>query len=506
MESLSDTKWDVVISGTGLQQSLLALALSRSGKNILHVDPNEYYGEAEAVLSLQEVDEWAARRKSGDGDGVFASAKVTRSEGAESLSPRGYSLALAPQLIHTRSELLAKLVSSKAFRQLEFLAVGSFYVFQPSSAASSSSTPSLSRIPSTREDVFANTIISVKAKRGLMKFLKFVLDYTSEPQTDVWKPHAGDSLASFLAAEFKLDADLQAYVVTLTLSLDGNITTEAGLAAIHRHITSMGVFGPGFAAVYPKWGGLSEIAQVGCRAGAVGGAVYMLGVGIKDVQKASSTAEMPEGALDIVLSNDMPVKSRTLVKGLGQPARESRRLSRLTAIVNSDLASLFEAVSEGPTPAVAVVAIPAGTRLGEDGVSTEYPIYAMAHSSDTGECPRGQCVLYLSALASPNAQALLEKALSSLLASLVVEGQESPKSLYQLYYEQIGYDTPSVDVDGQSAVFSSLPLDLAFNDSVLDPVRKAWELVMPDVTDEEAAEYMIFTDREGADAEDELDN
>lgn len=115
-------------------------------------------------------------------------------------------------------------------------------------------------------------------------------------------------------------------------------------------------------------------------------------------------------------------------------------------------------------------------------------------------------VLYLSALASPNAQALLEKALSSLLASLVVEGQESPKSLYQLYYEQIGYDTPSVDVDGQSAVFSSLPLDLAFNDSVLDPVRKAWELVMPDVTDEEAAEYMIFTDREGADAEDELDN
>ncbi|KAL7816349.1 GDP dissociation inhibitor domain-containing protein [Trichoderma aethiopicum] len=502
MESLSDTKWDVVISGTGLQQSLLALALSRSGKNILHVDPNEYYGEAEAVLSLQEIDEWAARRQSGDGDGVFASAKVTRSDGAESLSPRGYSLALAPQLIHTRSELLSKLVSSKAFRQLEFLAVGSFYIFQPSSTASS--TPSLSRIPSTREDVFANTTISVKAKRGLMKFLKFVLDYTSEPQTDVWKPHAGDSLASFLATEFKLDADLQAYIITLTLSLDGKITTEAGLAAIHRHISSMGVFGPGFAAVYPKWGGLSEIAQVGCRAGAVGGAVYMLGVGIKDVQKAASTAEMPE-ALDIVLSNDMPIKSKTLVKGLGQPARESRRLSRLTAIVNSELSSLFEAVSEGPTPAVAVVAIPAGTRLGEDGVS-EYPIYVMAHSSETGECPRGQCVLYLSTPAGPDAQAHLQTALSSLLASLAAEGQEPPKPLYQLYYEQTGYDTPSAEVDGQSAVFSLLPLDLAFNDSVLDPVRKAWELVMPDVTEEEAAEYMVFTDREGADAEDELDN
>lgn len=314
---------------------------------------------------------------------------MTRPEGAESLSSRGYSLALAPQLIHTRSELLSKLVSSKAFRQLEFLAVGSFYIFQPSSTESSA--PSLSRIPSTREDVFANTTISVKAKRGLMKFLKFVLDYDSEPQTDVWKLHAGDSLASFLAAQFKLDADLQAYVITLTLSLDGKISTEAGLAAIHRHITSMGVFGTGFAAVYPKWGGLSEIAQVGCRAGAVGGAVYMLGVGIKDVQKTSSTAEMPE-ELDIVLTNDMAIKSKALVKALGKPAGESRRLSRLTAIVNSGLPSLFETVAEGaPTPAVAVVAIPAGTPLGEDGVSSEYPIYALAHSSDAGECPAGQC-------------------------------------------------------------------------------------------------------------------
>ncbi|KKP05456.1 hypothetical protein THAR02_02416 [Trichoderma harzianum] len=504
MESLSDTKWDVVISGTGLQQSLLALALSRSGKNILHVDPNEYYGEAEAVLSLQEVDEWAARRQSGDGDGVFAAVRVTRPDGPESLSSRGYTLALAPQLIHTRSELLSKLVSSKAFRQLEFLAVGSFYIYQPSSA--DSSAPSLSRIPSTREDVFANTTISVKAKRGLMKFLKFVLDYNVEPQTDVWKPHAGDSLASFLAAEFKLDAALQAYIITLTLSLDGKISTEAGLTAIHRHITSMGVFGAGFAAVYPKWGGLSEIAQVGCRAGAVGGAVYMLGVGIKDVQKNPPTAEMPE-ELDIVLSNDMAIKSKALVKALGKPAGESRRLSRLTAIVNSGLPSLFDTVTDGaPTPAVGVVAIPAGTPFGEDGVSSEYPIYALAHSSDAGECPSGQCVLYLSTLTSPDAQTHLEKALQSLLASLSADGQEHPKSLYQLYYEQTGFDVPSVNIDGKSAVFSLLPLDLAFNDSVLDPVRSAWEMIASPASEEASAEYLVFTDREGADAEDEFDN
>lgn len=479
-------------------------ALSRSGKNILHVDPNEYYGEAEAVLSLQEVDEWAANHQTAEGDGVFAAARATRSGGAESLSSRAYSLALAPQLIHTRSELLSKLVSSKAFRQLEFLAVGSFYILQPKATESSAS--SLSRIPSTREDVFTNTTISAKAKRGLMKFLKFVLEYNAEPQTDVWRPRAGDSLASFLANEFKLDADLQAYIITLTLSLDGKISTEAGLAAIHRHLTSMGVFGPGFAAVYPKWGGLSEVAQVGCRAGAVGGAVYMLGVGIKDVQKTSAATETPE-EYNVVLSNDMTVKSKAIVKGLGKPAGESRRLSRLTAIVDSRLPSIFQTVTEGaPAPAVAVVAVPAGTALGEDGVSSEYPIYALAHSSEAGECPTGQCVLYLSTLTSPSAQAHLEKALSSLLASLSQNSQEAPKVLYQLYYEQTGVDTPSVNIDGQTAEFSLLPLDLAFNDAVLDPVKSAWEMANPNATDEERAEYLVFTDREGADAEDEFDD
>jgi hypothetical protein len=92
------------------------------------------------------------------------------------------------------------------------------------------------------------------------------------------------------------------------------------------------------------------------------------------------------------------------------------------------------------------------------------------------------------------------------LASFSGNGQEAPRSLYQLYYEQTGFDNPSVNIDGQTAEFSLLPLDLAFNDSVLDPVKSAWEMVVPNATEEERAEYLVFTDREGADAEDEFDD
>lgn len=361
--------------------------MSRAGKAILHVDPNDYYGGLEAALSLQEADEWAERHSEANTRVAFSSARVSRA--AEGLSfSRAYSLALAPQLIHARSELLTQLVSSKAFRQLEFLAVGSFFIYQRSS--DSPEAASLSRIPSTREDVFTSKTISTRSKRLLMKFLKFVLGFDAEPQTEVWRPRAKEPLASFLESEFKLDRHLQSYVVALTLTLDGLVSVEAGLAAINRHLTSMGVFGSGFAAVYPKWGGLSEVAQVGCRAAAVGGAVYVLGTDISNVRETSAGGDNDE--IEVTLANGVVIKSKALIRASSESAEKGIRLSRLIAVVKGNLSYMFEPIVEGaPTPSVSVVAFPPGSVTNKAGVASEHPIYSSLHSSDTGECPAGQC-------------------------------------------------------------------------------------------------------------------
>ncbi|KAM0556866.1 hypothetical protein ACHAPJ_005539 [Fusarium lateritium] len=498
MESLSDTLWDVVISGTGLQQSLLALALSRSGKNILHVDPNDFYGASEAAFSLQEADEWAEKNWSADTSRVFSAVEVKRDPDGLG-STRAYSLALAPQLIHSRSKLVTQLVDSKAFRHIEFLAVGSFYIYQPPS--DSSSAPSLSRIPSTREDVFSNTSIPARSKRSLMKFLKFVLEYNSEPQIDTWQARADEELAQFLASEFKLDAALQSYIITLTLSHDGKISVKDGLAAINRHLTSMGVFGPGFAAVYPKWGGLSEVAQVGCRAAAVGGAVYMLGSGIRDLRRLDS--DEAEALFELSFTNDIDVKAKLVVQGIETTEPSITRISRLTVVTKSDLSPVFELLTDGaPMPAVAVVAFPTASVSGEDDNPSEFPVYAMVHSSDTGECPSGQYVIYLSTICTPSAKSILEKALSSLLAA-VLDGQDVASPIYQLYYEQSN-GTNSLSIDTGIATFSPTSLGLAFDDSVLDSVHEAWKLVNGD-TGDEAVEYMKFEDRESGVDEDLYD-
>jgi len=364
---------------------------------VLHVDPNEYYGGQDAALSLHEAEEWAAKNRGSEPGAFFTAAATTKPEGPSAPSSRAYSIALAPQLVHTASDLLAQLVSSRAHRQLEFLAVGSFFIFKPPSGADAE--PALARIPSTREDVFSATSIPVRSKRQLMKFLKFVLDYDGAEQAPLWRPHADAPLSGFLGTAFGLSEELRAYILTLTLSLDGRVSVRDGLAAIHKHLTSTGRLGTGFAAVYAKWGGTSEVAQVACRAGAVGGAVYMLGTGIDEVKAATES----DYALQIQLTSGVTVKAKALVRGSEEAQKESERLARLAVVVGSPLSQLFEVVVEGaPTPAVAVVAFPPGSVGLGDSEHSQYPVYAFAHSSDTGECPSGQskCTPHLAAATS----------------------------------------------------------------------------------------------------------
>lgn len=191
--------------------------------------------------------------------------------------------------------------------------MGSFFVFKP--AADASANPVLARIPSTREDVFSSTDLPARAKRQLMKFLKLVLSYEEEATLPQWQDYAERPLADFLGDKMSLDQELRTYINALTLSLDGQVSTKKGLGTIHRHLTSMGLFGPGFAAVYPKWGGGSEIAQVACRAGAVGGGIYMLGTGIKTLKSEGAAGDE---LVELELSDDTVVKAKMLIRASEQ--------------------------------------------------------------------------------------------------------------------------------------------------------------------------------------------
>ena len=221
-----------------------------------------------------------------------------------------------------------------------------------------------------------------------MKFLKFALDHDKEEHLGTWKHHAHVPLSEFLRSSFELDDELRKYVLALTLRLDGpTVSTQDGLAILQLHLSSMGMLGSGFAAVYPKWGGCAEISQVACRAQAVGGGVYVLGMGIKAI------APEDRGMTELELLNGIKVKTRLLVQGGDNSVKAGAQWAhRLIAIVSSPLSSLFDAAVEGsPTPVVAIVTFSEGSIPISDGTTYPHSVFALVNSSETGECPVGQC-------------------------------------------------------------------------------------------------------------------
>ena len=343
---------------------------------------------------------------------------------AELAFSRAYSLSLSPQLIYTRSNLLPALVSSKVYRQLEFLAVGNWWIYSDHEAAeegqpgsSTPSTGSLRRIPGGREDVFADKGIDLRSTRSLMKFLKLAAD--PEAHESVLERWGSKPFPDFLEGELSIPPRLQAPLLALTLSSypPAQTLTSYALPCIHRHLTSIGMFGPGFGSVIPKWGGLAEIAQVACRAGAVGGGVYVLKRGFAmhgnaDQQISSRdyiSLDQDTSLSTVRLQGGENIKSHWIVGSLWDlPSRahphpddqvHPRYLARSITIVSGPLSQLFPLPAEGaPPPAGAVVFFPSGTLELESEDQTpptakteSPPVYLMVHSSDTGECPAGQC-------------------------------------------------------------------------------------------------------------------
>ncbi|KAK5065104.1 hypothetical protein LTR84_000940 [Exophiala bonariae] len=503
MESLSDEVWDVVIAGTSIPQSLLALSLSRSGKKILHVDHHDYYGGEDAGLSLQDVENWILEVNGGHSN-TFKDATLTKPPAdAGKLAPsRSYTLSLNPQIIYAQSAILPTLVASRVHTQLEFLAVGSLWIHRAGI---------LQKVPSTREDVFNDDTLSMKDKRGLMKFLRYVL----QEEDDQGPNDPEDSQISFqeaLTSKFKISESLQAPLQALALSpLPPSLTRfDTALARIRRHMRSLGYFGPGFGAVVAKYGGNSELAQVACRSGAVGGFTYLLGNRLEDLKIIKNTTaanitpdvnDEQQNMIEGILPDGTRIISRLVVGGRddlpnsegGPSSANSTSAWRSISIVTDPLRNLFpQTADNGPVPAVAIVFADAGATGAETA-----PIYLQVHSEDTGECPSGQCIIYASiADHSPSAKLRLEKSVTDFLATCGV-GTSNVWSLSYAYSgadlsSQAGY-TPS-EMSAQVTSLAPRPLDIAFSDDVLTSVKDVWKLILGDDAHDDT--FLRFEERE----------
>jgi len=67
MDTGLDSHYDAIVIGTGLVESIVAAALAKGGKTVLHLDKNPFYGGEWATFNLEGIMDWAATITSMEG-------------------------------------------------------------------------------------------------------------------------------------------------------------------------------------------------------------------------------------------------------------------------------------------------------------------------------------------------------------------------------------------------------------------------------------------------------
>ncbi|GAA5938241.1 hypothetical protein JCM1841_006804 [Sporobolomyces salmonicolor] len=268
MDANTPTHFNCLIAGTGLAESILAAALSKSGYSVLQLDSAPYYGTEHASLSLSELADWAAAHP----DTAQASAAAP----PEQLLPlsQRFAFSLFPVLLCAKGEGIDLLVRSRVATYLQFGLLGGVGLWRPDQgeAVEGKGKGKIERVPASKADVFNDASMSLVEKRRLTKLLLFAAgqDPLEEDKVVVAEPEL--PFKDYLQKAYSLSgaaSDSLSYALALCSS-----PSDLALSALRRLraiIHSIGRYGPspylvghyggagdlvgGFSRICAVWGG-----------------------------------------------------------------------------------------------------------------------------------------------------------------------------------------------------------------------------------------------------------
>ncbi|RWS27250.1 rab proteins geranylgeranyltransferase component A 1-like protein [Leptotrombidium deliense] len=294
-----DSSFDVVVVGTGLTESVIAAAVARIGRTVLHLDCTDYYGGDWTSFSFSRLVEWATKQRaphnetpqtsgnSGDGCEVIVdcnhklstilnvevidytvkeeSEEACELESAEKSesdiftfqklieNDRKFNIDLCPRLLFSRGAMVDTLVHSNISRYLEFKAVTRILTYATDQSG-------LLDVPCSRCDIFTNKTISVIEKRMLMRFITECMQQ-NQILTDL-EAYKNRPFVEFLESK-GLSVALQGFIINAIAMCDASETTEKAMVAVNQFLSSLGRFG-NTPFIFPLYGS-GELPQAFCR-------------------------------------------------------------------------------------------------------------------------------------------------------------------------------------------------------------------------------------------------
>lgn len=298
-----DEEYDAVVLGTGLKECIISGMLSVSGKKVLHIDRNKYYGgESASLTPLQEL---------------FKHFNAPEPE--ESIYGRGrdWNVDLIPKFLMANGSLVKLLIKTGVTRYLEFKSIEGSYVYK---------SGKIYKVPVDQKEALSSDLMGMFEKRRFRNFLIFVQDFDeNDPKT--WKdidPKRSTILE--LYEKFGLDKNTQDFTGhALALYRDdeylSNLATET-ITKIKLYSDSLARYGKS-PYLYPMYG-LGELPQAFARLSAIYGGTYMLDKPVDEIVLENNQVCGVRSGSEIVKCKQVycdPSYAMNRVKKVGQVVR-----------------------------------------------------------------------------------------------------------------------------------------------------------------------------------------
>ncbi|XP_061583114.1 rab GDP dissociation inhibitor beta [Cololabis saira] len=270
-------EYDIIVLGTGLKECVLSGLMSLSGKKVLHIDKNPYYGgESASISPLEEL---------------YKKFKVpcpptSMDRGKE------WNVDLVPKFFLANGELVKILVHTEVTRYMDFKVVEGGYVYKAGK---------VHKVPVTEEDAHGSDLMGMFDKRRFKKLLQFALNFDlTNPRThqDV-DPHKTTSQEMF--GRFDLGQDViefTGHAIALHCNesyLDQPCADTINRIRLYAECVSRHNTSP---YIYPLYG-LGELPQGFARLSAEYGGTFLLNRAVDEIvmDNGKVTAVKSEGKL-----------------------------------------------------------------------------------------------------------------------------------------------------------------------------------------------------------------
>jgi Rab GDP dissociation inhibitor len=249
-----DEQYDAIVLGTGLKECILSGMLSVSGKKVLHIDRNTYYGgDCASITPLEDL----FKR--------FGAPAPDESYGRG----RDWNVDLIPKFLMANGMLVKLLIHTGVTKYLEFKSIEGSYVYKGGK---------ISKVPVDQKEALASDLMGMFEKRRFRNFLIYVQDVDlKDPKT--WKDlDIKTCNTQALYNKFGIDKNTQDFTGhALALYRDDEYLNEPAYQTIERiqlYSQSLARYGKS-PYLYPMYG-LGELPQGFARLSAIYGGTYML--------------------------------------------------------------------------------------------------------------------------------------------------------------------------------------------------------------------------------------